>query len=154
MKDELVREVIGALDAWTKLLPDVAALQNKLQQALEPEWVPEKGELVLARDVNSQEWTPFIFSSREPGSIYPFRCFKGALPEGPPVGWMQCKPHPTISRVLYMKRWEGGECPVDAEARVQVKLHDGENTYRNKAGTLDWSHDAGNPGNIIEYVEL
>jgi len=47
-------------------------------------------------------------------------------------------------------RWEGGECPVDQYAPVQIIYRDGTSTNYRWASYFTWTHDQGD-GNIIAY---
>lgn len=50
--------------------------------------------------------------------------------------------------------WEGGECPVDPEARVEVRSRDGTREIgKCDPGFFDWRHDPKHPydADIIAY---
>lgn len=46
--------------------------------------------------------------------------------------------------------WRGGECPVDGNKIVDIKLRDGEEVHGDKADILDWHH-YGVSDDIIAY---
>lgn len=49
--------------------------------------------------------------------------------------------------------WDGGECPVDPDTRVDVRFRSGYIEYNDGAGELPWDHGGtfGTAGDIVAY---
>jgi hypothetical protein len=46
--------------------------------------------------------------------------------------------------------WNGGDCPLDADAVLDIKMRDGETELNQRAGWYYWVHN-NDDGDIVSY---
>jgi len=122
MNEKKVREALEQVNqTWPKDSQVISDAVEKVRSALEKALAPEprfyKGQPVLVKDHDDDEWLHEILVSIGRDPFFPYQTIDAK--------WKQCKPDPDAPSYINWFEHDGGDCPVDGDEIVFVIYSNG-----------------------------